>query len=334
MGKNKIYIFTSGSKYAQMILEELNEDSDINVIFDSGKEKNKYINWLKSKSLSKDLSKLFPSVIMKYLYHSFFKNLNIEKKTKATVIFFDSYDYSKREKFIEWLRHEYPNVTLILWLWNSIKNNSKIEKYKNIYQHVYTFDKNDAIKYDILYQPQFYSEKLAEKYKNPKVEEKVVFIGFDKGRIEYINNIGKQLENLEINTLFHVCKDKKNEYNKEKLEKMWIDKYIMDKTLDYSKVLTMTSSGDTILDVVSENQSGLTLRAMESLFLKKKLITNNQSLREYDFYNPKNILIIENQNDITKEFFSEKYTDIDQKILKKYNVTKWIERILKGESEQ
>ena len=59
-----------------------------------------------------------------------------------------------------------------------------------------------------------------------------------------------------------------------------------------------------VLDLPHPMQTGLTMRTIEAIGSKKKLITTNVDIVNYDFYNPKNILLIERENiNFDKSFF-------------------------------
>jgi hypothetical protein len=51
-----------------------------------------------------------------------------------------------------------------------------------------------------------------------------------------------------------------------------------------------------IIDIQHPKQTGLTMRTIEMLGLKKKLITTNKDVVDYDFYDEKNIFIIDRKN--------------------------------------
>ena len=69
------------------------------------------------------------------------------------------------------------------------------------------------------------------------------------------------------------------------------------------------------------------MRCIEALFMKKKIITNNRAIVQYDFYNKNNILLL-NMDQISieniKKFLSLPYVDIDYKITQKYEFTQWL----------
>ncbi|SDE27655.1 hypothetical protein SAMN05421544_10631 [Riemerella columbipharyngis] len=58
------------------------------------------------------------------------------------------------------------------------------------------------------------------------------------------------------------------------------------------------------------------------------MITNNLSIRNYDFYNPNNIFIIENKKlEGLEDFLMKKY-EVNQEIKEKYSFSNWIKYVL------
>jgi hypothetical protein len=47
-----------------------------------------------------------------------------------------------------------------------------------------------------------------------------------------------------------------------------------------------------VFDVNDANQSGLTLRTLDTVCMGKKLITTNMNVKDYDFYSPANIYVM------------------------------------------
>ena len=80
-------------------------------------------------------------------------------------------------------------------------------------------------------------------------------------------------------------------------------------------------------DLVQKGQTGMTMRTLEALFFKKKIITNNLMLVQSPIYNSNNIFIIgyNNWNDF-KEIWNLPYIEYDVATLKYYSVDSWIER--------
>ncbi|MEF9477069.1 hypothetical protein OWR28_04370 [Chryseobacterium sp. 1B4] len=85
-----------------------------------------------------------------------------------------------------------------------------------------------------------------------------------------------------------------------------------------------------ILDIAHPHQKGLSFRPYEAIGLNKKLITTNQEIITYDFYNPKNILVIKDISNFTipESFLSEDYEQAEDWIKEKYYIKNWIKTIL------
>ena len=100
--------------------------------------------------------------------------------------------------------------------------------------------------------------------------------------------------------------------------------------MDYDSVLEVMMASKAIIDLPHPDQSGLTIRSIEALGLKKKLITTNVNILKYDFYHPANIMLITPNNPtISKEFLHLDYVTLDQKIYDKYKVSEWLRSLFK-----
>lgn len=81
---------------------------------------------------------------------------------------------------------------------------------------------------------------------------------------------------------------------------------------------------------VIDKHKGLTFRIFEAMGLSKKIITNNPDIINYDFYNPQNILIINNENPIIPNHFLEtEYTPVPKEIYNKYTLESWVKTVFK-----
>ncbi|MBS1549579.1 MAG: hypothetical protein JSS94_06925 [Bacteroidetes bacterium] len=84
----------------------------------------------------------------------------------------------------------------------------------------------------------------------------------------------------------------------------------------------------TILDLMRKGQTGLSFRIFEAMALEKKIVTNNPTIKEYDFYNPQNILVINDDfSNLTSDFFNSPYVKIPDEIYEKYTLESWVDRV-------
>lgn len=62
---------------------------------------------------------------------------------------------------------------------------------------------------------------------------------------------------------------------------------------------------------------------------KRKLITTNKQIKNYDFYDEKNIQVIDNNfRDLDLGFFETPFHEISKIIYEKYALRNWIDEVL------
>jgi hypothetical protein len=100
------------------------------------------------------------------------------------------------------------------------------------------------------------------------------------------------------------------------------------KELSEIEMINSFKQSKIILDIPHFGQSGLTMRTIETLGSKRKLITYNTNIEHYDFYNTNNILILNETNwDSIDDFIKIAYEPLDPEIYQKYSITQWIETL-------
>ncbi|MCP1298047.1 hypothetical protein NK356_02510 [Chryseobacterium sp. S0630] len=83
-----------------------------------------------------------------------------------------------------------------------------------------------------------------------------------------------------------------------------------------------------LLDLMREGQYGLSFRVFEAMSLEKKIITDNEAIKTYDFYNPNNILILnKNISNLDKSFFEKPYEKIPEEIYYRYTLDSWVNKV-------
>ncbi len=83
-----------------------------------------------------------------------------------------------------------------------------------------------------------------------------------------------------------------------------------------------------MIDIQRDDQIGLSFRVFEALGHRKKLITTNTDIINYDFYNPQNILVLDPNNlQIPKSFVESPYVDVPDHILDPYRIDNWVKKV-------
>lgn len=90
----------------------------------------------------------------------------------------------------------------------------------------------------------------------------------------------------------------------------------------------------TSLDIEGPGQTGLTMRTIEVLGAKRKLITTNKTIKNYDFYDERNILIVDrNCKEIGLNFIKTPFCEIDPEIYERYSIEAWIDELFFGSNK-
>lgn len=186
-----------------------------------------------------------------------------------------------------------------------------INKAKKMGIRFFTMNPFDAKKYDMVLTSQVYRKKwnFAQSVENSDF----FFLGKTKGRDIVLKRLEEILKTKQYKVNFQLYED---------LPKQFVT---------FEEYIKQTVSCRCIVDVVAKkyNQNGLTLRPLEALFFKKKLLTTCKELKKYDFYHPDNIFTIdfdEPSLDGIDEFMKKPFREIDEKIIDQYDVNHWLKR--------
>lgn len=214
---------------------------------------------------------------------------------------------------------------LISHHWDTINSSSEQEFFreKSFFDKISTFDKNDSKKYNIKYLPNFYIENSSSD--NKIIDYDLYTIMRDISRKELLEKIEIECQKKHIKSelILVTEKHKPMESNLIKIQKDGIPMEKMFENFKRSKC---------ILELIRTRNSAPSLRTMDCIGMKKKLITNNKNIINEEFYDPNNILIIDENNiEISKEFIDSPYEELPKDIYEKYSLENWIKQLLSME---
>ena len=246
-------------------------------------------------------------------------NIDFLQLSKASIIIV--FDSSIDIYFCRLLQHIYPNKKLILYYWNTIDflKEKQISQFKH-YWDIYSFDLNDCRKYQLKYNKLF--SPIPDNFltlETKEIKQDVFFAGYNKGRIEQILEIIREFDCLGI-TYKIICPDINDFSNPN----------IITEPLSYEEILLEDIASKAILDINYNDIYGMTMRELETIFLKKKLITNNCMVKDRDYYNENNVFIIDcKTKPILKdliEFLKKPFVPLNDELLKSYKIESWFQR--------
>lgn len=236
------------------------------------------------------------------------------------------------EKFIEMQ----PNCERIFFTWDSFANHGHPTTILKYFHRRFTFDPNDAEKYNIGFRPLYFLEK----YRSINQTDQsgylydLLFLGTaHSDRYIISNKIADWCKSKGLNVFTYYYMHGKLVYFYQKL----FDKSF--KEFDYKKlsftslttdqILELYKQSKVILDINHPGQTGLTMRSFESLGACKKLITTNKEIKKYPFYNSNNIFVIDRNNiQLDENFFKTEYEEINKDLYEKCSITGWLKEVM------
>lgn len=235
-------------------------------------------------------------------------------KSSEVIVLFDTLrEYTKEAKIIEDICP--PSCRLVFYAWNPIAYSNSFDGLSDRWEK-YTFSRKDSLKYGIEYKGPFYFfEPMVSEV---QIKRDGLFVGLEKGR----KNVLEAIKQLYLSAGF--CPSILIVDN---IKALFRRKYSFYKS--YEEVCQLIRESRSVIEVLQPGQDGVSLRTMEALFFQKKLITNNVSIIENDFYNPENIFIHGKDDPARfREFLLSPYKKIESDTVSHYKFENWLCKLL------
>ncbi len=228
----------------------------------------------------------------------------------------------------------HKDAVTIIYHWDSIANTHDVRTLSSHFDHVFSFDRHDCAKYGYKFLPLFYFDEYKDiaSLTQPRKYD-LMFVGTTHSeRYRFIKNIASQIEKCGGKTFLYFFFQGKIMFYKYKITHPEMKNVkasdVHFKPMNKTELMNVYAQSSIIIDMQHPRQTGLTMRCFESLGAKKKLITTNDDIKNYEFYNSDNILIVDRQNPIVpKEFIKTPYRELDDEIYSKYSISSWVDKI-------
>lgn len=248
----------------------------------------------------------------------------IDKKVDYTLVIRPDYFSAEMIQFLKSKTNQ-----LVAYQWDGLDRYPKVKELIPLFDRFFLFDVDDYKTYKLTYSNVFPTTNFYFDFEGaiPETKNKeVFFIGsFIENRIDEIVHLTKIFNDLHLNTKINLLY-----FDDETLLK-YKDTGInfINKGYTYLEALEKVKKAEFVLDFVDSVHNGLSFRVFESVGFRKKLVTNNNLVKNYDFYHPNNIFVLNNNFDDLEIFLQLPYVAIDEDIVKKYGFGNWISNIFK-----
>lgn len=225
----------------------------------------------------------------------------------------------------------FKNCEFIYYNWDSVRNYPSIKDFYSSFDRYYSFDKIDCIEYGFEFLPLFYCNTRINSQPNYDVFSIMTYNSHKEKDYKRIKS--KLPDNLR-------CKEYLLIPNKVKylidrlLNKSYLKgipkEIIFHNPMNRQEVYEAIADSKVVLDTPRENQNGLTIRTFEVLNQRRKLITTNTSIKDYDFYCEDNIFVVTDSTEaIPKTFFDKPFNE-NYCLTDKYSINTFVDILLNG----
>lgn len=322
--KDKKILFLSVSffKYERAIAKRLIE---IGADVDFYDERPSNSNF--SKGIIRLNKKLYQSQITKY-YNDIVSEIQHKK-----------YDYFLLIKgeaipvfFLEKIRELNPDMEMIYYNFDPLKEYPNLISNLKYFDKKITFEYDDSVTYGLNFRPLFYLDEYKSLHQNSKAPEyDIVFIGSaHTDRYVVGEQVKAKAESLQLKTFFYYYAMGKIAFRIKKLIDKNLKKFDNNKLsfekLSHQQIIDYYQKSGSVLDINKPFQYGLTIRTFEVLASGRKLITTNTDIKNYPFYNSKNIWVLDRDNiQLEQDFFKTDFEPLDEKTLYMMSLDSFIE---------
>lgn len=241
---------------------------------------------------------------------------------------------SVSENTMRMLRERFSKAFFSMYQWDSVANNENAKMIAKYFDKVQTFDMKDAVQYSWGYRPLFYIKRLC---KNP-YEKEIDFsyiCSVHSKRVAIYNNLKVIAEkrNLNMFTYMFVAKLRYvlHKYIKKDEVFVGLDKSVVaHEPLDIEQTNAVYDKARVIVDYTHPLQNGLTMRTIESVGHRCKLVTNNKNIKDTSLFN-NNIYVYDEDNfNIPDEFLNSEYEELAVEDMEYYSLEGWLLELISG----
>lgn len=220
----------------------------------------------------------------------------LDKNGEIVFVFYECFYMTYSRKYLKHLKKKFPNSKFCYVFLNPV-NQDKIEKYnamKEYFDAGVAIFRKDAEKYGMLLH-EYYSYLPPKVSKNFEYDSDVFFVGANKGRLTRLLEVYEKLTATGLKCDFHITEVDLQDMR-------YSESIVYNKRMTYEEALQRMINTKCALEIIQDNDFYFSIRTIEAMNFKKKLLTTNKGITNYGFYNPSIIQVFDSVNDIDPEF--------------------------------
>lgn len=271
----------------------------------------------------------------------FLSKIGVKKKTKfydlkkfTDLIVNNNFDLIvviRGERFLDgnWREVlERSEAKKILYQWDSLRNFNYL-LFSYLFDSVSTFDRSDALENNYQYLPLFY---IDTDFGGDDEKIDLLFVGiWHSDRIEILSRLSKEAEEKGLTYYFRVYYPYYLYLYLIYVKRLKIkSSFFIFKPIPINRMIELYQQSRCIVDISHPNQTGLTMRTIETLGRNKKLITTNAAIKYESFYNEEQIYVMDRKSiNLNEEFLRKSFSGNIS--IKSLEIKNWVKLLLKYE---
>lgn len=257
----------------------------------------------------------------KYMGYLANRIINIAKQKKYNYVFV--LEIKQQESFYQKLRELQPTAKFILYYWDSVKFYD-YRPFLKFFHKTYSFDLKDAnTNENIEYLPLFFIDAYAKIRKESVTKYKYDLLQVASFGEERYNKMKKFISSSGIDTSkIYICYVTTFANYFALMLKGYDMSWISWKNRSQKEITDLYKQSKCILDFDKKQQSGLSMRTIESMGAGKKIVTANKNLKIEPIYTPDNIFILgDDKIEELKIFLDKKFNYLEK--IEDYSLQNW-----------
>lgn len=256
--------------------------------------------------------------------------------------------YSLHPCLFEILRERNPHLKAINYLFDTCRSNYEFNVHFPYFDKVATFDIEDSKKYNIDLLPIYWIE-----YEGDKVEQDIDMFGMGAcidGRYQLFTTLKDYSDSHNLSSYIKLYLSKPANMRATRWKtyivnglssknvmphlKWYSSPLITHEQIPTSEYRKLIKRSRIILDSNAAHQDGLTARFMWALGEERKIITTNRAVKEYNFYTPEQIFVVEDVDNLLADLSLDRFVnsdyqmnDIVKKKVNAYRIDNWIKTL-------
>lgn len=234
------------------------------------------------------------------------------------------------------LKGAQKKAQFIMYMWDSFRNKGKnIDDIREYFDRLLSFDQRDCMipNLNIQYRPLFFLDDYKSISNHQDKKYDLLFIGtIHSDRSKLLAKFKDLCAKEGLTYFYYLYFPSRILFYLGLLVDPSLWKYKAKEfkfhSLDKREIVDLMASARAVIDIQHPRQSGLTMRTIEVLGARRKLLTTNQEILKYDFYHPANIQVVDREHlNVDLSFLGMDFVPVEETVYQRYSIQGWINEV-------